>query len=313
MTITPFDARSVTNATRILHQGGVVAFPTETVYGLGADATQDDAVAKVFSIKGRPAINPLIIHVGRPDWVAGLAQPDGRFDALTRAFWPGPLTLVLRRRPDCPVSAAVSAGLESIAVRQPNHPAALDLLKQVKRPLAAPSANPSGHVSPTKAQHVEEDLGDHIDMILDGGACPTGIESTVLDITTETAHILRPGAIDANSLADVIGPVSDRIEAAAAIISPGQMAKHYAPSLPVRLNVPTANQGEALIGFGVAPEATINLSPTGDLVEAATALFATLRALDDPSQFSAIAVMPIPNEGLGCAINARLSRAAAGR
>ena len=313
MTISPADEQSLVNATRILHQGGVVAFPTETVYGLGADATQDDAVEKVFAIKGRPSINPLIVHVGRSDWVAGLAQPDGRFDALTRAFWPGSLTLVLRRRPDSPVSAAVSAGLETIAVRQPNHPVALELLTHVKRPLAAPSANPSGHVSPTTAQHVEEDLGDRIDLILDGGACPTGIESTVLDITSETARILRPGAIDANALSDIVGPIEDHGEEVATITSPGQLAKHYAPSLPVRLNAPSANEGEALIGFGVAPKATVNLSASGDLVEAAAALFATLRALDDPNRYSAIAVMPIPDQGVGRAINDRLSRAAAGR
>ncbi len=313
MTVCLADDQSLSTAADILLGGGVVAFPTETVYGLGADATQDAAVAKVFSIKGRPAVNPLIVHVGRPDWVAGLALPDGRVDALTRTFWPGPLTLVLRRRPDSPVSSAVSAGLQTIAVRQPNHPVALELLTQVKRPLAAPSANPSGHVSPTTAQHVEGDLGDRIDLILDGGACPTGIESTVLDITSETTCILRPGAIDANALSDIIGPVTDQMEDNVVITSPGQLAKHYAPSLPVRLNASAAAKDEALIGFGDASNAVINLSPSGDLIEAAAALFAALRALDDPSRFSGIAVMPIPDKGLGRAINDRLSRAATGR
>lgn len=321
MTIHLADDSALNAAAGLLRSGEVVAFPTETVYGLGADATQDDAVAKVFAIKGRPAFNPLIVHIGRPDWVAGLALPDGRVDALTRAFWPGPLTLVLRRRPDSPVARAVSAGLDTIAVRQPDHPVASALLTLVKRPLAAPSANPSGHVSPTTAAHVAADFGEKLELILDGGACPTGIESTVLDLSGESARILRPGAIGAAALAKLIGPVTEGNEEDASLASapssplssPGQLAKHYAPGLPVRLNAAAADTGEALIGFGVAPEATVNLSPHGDLSEAASNLFATLRALDDPARFSAIAVMPIPEEGIGRAINDRLVRAAAGR
>ena len=313
MTMRPADDEAVREAAHLLRSGGLVAFPTETVYGLGADATQGKAVAKVYAVKGRPAVNPLIVHVGRPDWVAGLALPDGRVDALTRSFWPGPLTLVLKRRPDSPVSTAVSAGLDTIAVRQPNHPVALELLADVKRPLAAPSANPSGHVSPTTAKHVHDDLGDRVDLILDGGVCSTGIESTVLDLTSDTARILRPGAIDTHVLSGVIGAVEDKQDTGAPITSPGQLAKHYAPRLPLRLNAASAEEGEALIGFGEAPDATVNLSPSEDLAEAASALFAALRDVDDPGRFSAIAVMPIPDEGLGRAINDRLSRAAAGR
>lgn len=316
MTLHPADDAGIAAAAGHLHSGGVVAFPTETVYGLGADATQDDAVAKIFAIKGRPSFNPLIVHVGRPDWLAGLAQPDGRVDVLTRAFWPGPLTLVLPRRSDTPVSKHVSAGLDTIAVRQPNHPVAAKLLAATKRPLAAPSANLSGHVSPTLAQHVLGDLGDKLDIILDGGPCQTGLESTVLDLTTDTARILRPGVIQAADIAALIGDIADspaKSEEADAVTSPGQLAKHYAPSLPVRLNANAADDKEAFLGFGKAARATLNLSTSGDMGEAAAKLFAALRELDDPKRFRGIAVAPIPDTGLGIAINDRLRRAAQGR
>lgn len=319
MTLHPADDAGIAAAAGHLHSGGVVAFPTETVYGLGADATQDDAVAKIFAIKGRPSINPLIVHVGRPDWLAGLAQPDGRVDVLTRAFWPGPLTLVLPRRPDTPVSKYVSAGLDTIAVRQPNHPVAAKLLAATKRPLAAPSANLSGHVSPTLAQHVHSDLGDKLDMILDGGPCQTGLESTVLDLTADTARILRPGVIQAADIAALIGDLAEgpadpsSPHGAETITSPGQLAKHYAPSLPVRLNATSAEDKEAFLGFGKAARATLNLSTSGDMAEAAAKLFAALRELDDPERFRGIAVAPIPDTGLGIAINDRLRRAAQGR
>lgn len=312
------DSAAITAAAERLRAGGVVAFPTETVYGLGADATQDDAVARIFEIKGRPSFNPLIVHVGRPDWVAGLAEPDGRVDVLTRTFWPGPLSLVLRRRDDCPVAASVSAGLDTVAVRQPDHPVAAQLLAATKRPLAAPSANPSGHVSPTLAAHVSEDLGDHIDMILDGGPCTSGLESTVLDLTHDAARILRPGVIGIADLEPLIGTVELHTEGTGEqVASPGQLAKHYAPSLPLRLNAEHANTGEALIGFGDVSGADYNLSPSGDLSEAAAALFATLRAADDPDRFRGIAVSAIPDDGKstgpGHAINDRLRRAAQGR
>jgi L-threonylcarbamoyladenylate synthase len=313
MTIRLADDGSISAAVDLLRGGNVVAFPTETVYGLGADATQDNAVAKIFTIKGRPAFNPLIVHVARPDWVAGLAMPDGRVDILTRAFWPGPLTLVLRRRPDSPVALSVSPGLDTIAVRQPDHPVAAQLLSLVKRPLAAPSANPSGQVSPTTAAHVNADLGDRLDLILDGGACSTGIESTVLDLTGDTARILRPGAIGAADLSGLIGPVTEGPEGGPAISSPGQLDKHYAPALPVRLNAADARPGEALIGFSDTPDATLTLSASSDLNEAAANLFAALREVDDSAHFTGIAVMTIPDEGIGRAINDRLSRAAQGR
>ena len=313
MTIRPANDTGIVAAANLLRDGGVVAFPTETVYGLGADATQDDAVSKIFTIKGRPAHNPLIVHVERPDWVAGLALPDGRFDALIRAFWPGPLTLILQRRRDSPVSSVVSAGKDTIAVRQPDHDVASALLKQVKRPLAAPSANPSGHVSPTTAAHVHADLGPRLDLILDGGACRTGIESTVLDLTHEIPRILRPGSIDAAAITEIIGPVTTGTGQETPISSPGQLDKHYAPSLPVRLNADRADEGEALIGFGNTPLSTYDLSPSGDLAEAAANLFAALRNLDNSAQYSGIAVAPIPAEGIGRAINDRLSRASNGR
>lgn len=321
MTLHAADDAGIAAAAGHLHSGGVVAFPTETVYGLGADATQDDAVSKVFAIKGRPSFNPLILHVGRPDWLAGLALPDGRVDVLTRMFWPGPLTLVLPRRPDTPVSKHVSAGLDTVAVRQPDHPIAAKLLAATKRPLAAPSANLSGHVSPTLAEHVQSDLGDKVDMILDGGACQTGLESTVLDLTSDTARILRPGAIQATDIAALIGNIIDGTEqddptetgGERPITSPGQLAKHYAPSLPVRLNANSGDDKEAYLGFGESKRATLNLSAGADLAEAAAKLFAALRELDDPTRFRGIAIAPIPNTGLGVAINDRLRRAAQGR
>ncbi len=314
MTTFDIDAQTIAAAAERLRAGGVVAFPTETVYGLGADATQENAVARIFEIKGRPSFNPLIVHVGRPDWIAGLAEPDGRVDILSRTFWPGPLTLVLRRRAGSPVAKAVSAGLDTIAVRQPDHPVAAQLLAATKRPLAAPSANPSGHVSPTLAAHVAADLGDKVDMILDGGPCRSGLESTVLDLTHDTARILRPGVIGASDLEQLIGAVERHIDPEDTdISSPGQLAKHYAPALAVRLNAEAAEKGEALIGFGAVEGADFNLSPAGDLHQAAAALFATLRAADDPARFSGIAVSPIPDEGPGHAINDRLRRAALGR
>lgn len=314
MTAHPVDAATISAAADRLRAGGVVAFPTETVYGLGADATQAEAVARVFEIKGRPSFNPLIVHIGRPDWVAGLAEPDGRMDILTRTFWPGPLTLVLRRRSDCPVAPSVSAGLDTIAVRQPDHPVATQLLTATKRPLAAPSANPSGHISPTLAAHVEADLGDKVDMILDGGPCMSGLESTVLDLTHDTARILRPGVISPSDLEPLIGTVELHTEAKGnAVASPGQLSKHYAPALPLRLNAGDKTPGEAFIGFGPAPTADFNLSTTANLREAAANLFATLRAADDSTRFSGIAVSPIPDEDAGQAINDRLRRAAQGR
>ena len=305
----PADAESIAEGARILRAGGLVSFPTETVYGLGADATQDAAVARIFAAKGRPSFNPLIVHVADKTWVAGLAEPDGRFDQLARAFWPGPLALIMRRRHDCPASALVSAGLDSIAVRMPDHPVAQDLLRRTKRPIAAPSANLSGAVSPTMAAHVADSLGNTVDLLLDGGACRVGLESTVLDITGYVATILRPGAIAAADIAALIGPITTTTAETAAPKSPGQLPSHYAPGLPLRMNARDAGPDEAFLGFGATAKATLNLSPAGDLIEAAANLFGMIRALDDPTRFKAIAVAPVPEEGIGIAINDRLRRA----
>lgn len=302
----------VAQAAQILRAGGLVALPTETVYGLAADATQGKAVARIFEAKGRPSFNPLIVHVGGTDWVTAFVQTDERFDRLARAFWPGPLTMVLPRRIDCPVSELVSAGLPSLALRLPAHPLARAILEAAQRPLAAPSANRSGTVSPTEAAHVAASLGDAVDLIVDGGPCQVGIESTVLDLTGRAA-ILRPGVITAEEIAAVIGPVTAAASDPTAPKSPGQLAAHYAPSIPLRMNAAGAAPGEALLGFGATPAATLNLSPTGELREAAANLFAMIRALDDPAHYAGIAVTPIPPTGIGLAINDRLERAARGR
>jgi L-threonylcarbamoyladenylate synthase len=305
------NAEAIAEAARILRGGGLVSFPTETVYGLGGDATQSRAVARIFAAKGRPRFNPLIVHVADRTWVAGMAIPDGRFDKLARAFWPGPLTLVMHRRRDCPAVDLVSAGLDSIAVRMPDHDIAQELLRAVKRPLAAPSANLSGTISPTSAAHVATSLGANVDMIIDGGACRVGLESTVLDLTHHAPQILRPGAITAEQLSAVIGPVHVATSDPAAPKAPGQLASHYAPALALRLNATDTRPGEALIGFGAGANTAFNLSLGKDLVEAAANLFAMMRAADDPSRFTGIAVAPIPETGIGIAINDRLKRAAA--
>ena len=288
-------------------------FPTETVYGLGGDATSDNAVAAIFAAKGRPSFNPLIAHVASPDQAEDLVEMDATARLLAARFWPGPLTLVLKRRPDSPVSLLASAGLDSVAVRMPDHPVALALIKAAGRPLAAPSANRSGRISPTRAEHVAECLGRRVDIILDGGPCRVGVESTVLDLTEEPPTLLRPGGLAVEDLETVLGrPIRRSAGSPDAPRSPGQLESHYAPALPVRLNAPAADAGEALLGFGPAAAATLNLSPAGDPTEAAAHLFAMLRALDRP-EFKGIAVMPIPEKGLGLAINDRLRRAAAPR
>jgi L-threonylcarbamoyladenylate synthase len=303
---------SIAQAAQTLRSGGLVAFPTETVYGLGADATNDQAVAAIFQAKGRPSFNPLIAHVADDADAALLGRMDERAQELAKRFWPGPLTLVLERTPDCPVSLLASAGLGSVAVRMPAHPVALDLIRAVGRPLAAPSANRSGRVSPTRADHVAQCLGGRVPLILDGGPCDVGVESTVLDLTTPVATLLRPGGVDLDALAQVLGqpPVLSLADPQAPK-SPGQLDSHYAPGLPVRLNQTSAPEGWALLGFGAVP-GTMTLSAKGDAVEAAANLFAMLRALDRP-EFQGIAVAPIPERGLGHAINDRLTRAAAPR
>lgn len=295
----------------MLVQGKVVAFPTETVYGLGADATSDRAIASIYAIKNRPTFNPLIIHVGSPQDAAALVETDARALLLMKHFWPGPLTLVLPRKAQSPISLLASAGLESIAIRQPDHPVALALIRQAGRPIAAPSANRSGSISPTQAQHVRDSLGNAVELILDGGPCRVGVESTVLDLTQDQPTILRPGGIDRHRIESILGQTVQSATDHGPIIAPGMMRSHYAPDRPVRLNQQTANPGEALLAFGPSyPNATLNLSVRGDLTEAAANLFAMMRHLDTPA-YSAIAVTPIPDQGLGLAINDRLNRAAA--
>jgi L-threonylcarbamoyladenylate synthase len=313
--IEPASPEAIGRAAALLRTGALVAFPTETVYGLGGDATNDRAVACIFAAKGRPRFNPLIVHV------PGLAEAEalGAFDARARdlaaRFWPGPLSLVLPRRPESGLSLLVSAGLDTVALRVPAHPVAQDLLRQAGRPVAAPSANRSGRVSPTMAEHVAAELGGSA-MIIDGGRCPVGVESTVLDLTGAEPLLLRPGGVTLEALSEMLGPVSVAGAGGAAPRSPGMLPSHYAPRLPVRLDATAARPGEALLAFG--PEAppgfaeVLFLSRRGDPVEAAANLFAMLRRLDRPV-FCGIAVMPIPEQGLGRAINDRLHRAAAPR
>ena len=310
------DAAAVADAARILRAGGLVAFPTETVYGLGADATDDDAVARIFTAKNRPRTNPLIVHCLTLEEVAAQVVVTRDAEALAARFWPGPLTLVLHRRAEATLSPLVGGGGETIAMRLPRGRVAQDLIAATARPIAAPSANRAGTVSPTTADHVARALGDRIDLILDGGACPVGIESTVLDLTGAHPTVLRPGGVTAEDIAQVLG----RRPSAAAdpgsgkpVAAPGLLGRHYAPGRPLRLDARRVHAGEALLAFGPHPPRgaahSLNLSPTGDLTEAAANLFAMLRALDDP-RFDAIAVMPVPNTGFGRAINDRLRRAA---
>ncbi|MDX6750067.1 L-threonylcarbamoyladenylate synthase [Geminicoccaceae bacterium 1502E] len=307
---------TVAEAARLLKEGRLVAFPTETVYGLGADATSDAAVAAIYRAKGRPACNPLIVHVAGLEEALRLARLDARARRLAARFWPGPLTMVLPRRADCGLSPGLAAGLPSVAIRVPAHPLAHALLVAAGLPVAAPSANPSGRISPTEARHVAEDLGEAVAAVLDGGPCPVGLESTVVDLARpDTAVLLRPGGLPRAAIEELVGPLASPGEAEAPR-SPGQLASHYAPRLPVRLDATEPLPGEALLAFGpevpAGARATRNLSPSGDPGEAARNLFRMLRELDE-SGATAIAVMPIPAHGLGEAIRDRLRRAAAPR
>jgi L-threonylcarbamoyladenylate synthase len=307
-------------AAALLRDGALVAFPTETVYGLGADARNGRAVAAVFEAKGRPHFNPLICHY--PDAEAAFAEviADARARALAARFWPGPLTLVLPRRPECRVDLLAGAGLDTLAVRVPAHPLALDLLRLVGRPVVGPSANRSGQVSPTTAAHVLEGLSGRIAAVLDGGPCAIGVESTVLDLSTRKALLLRPGGVPVEAIEAAIGRVGRPPAAPAILRGPGMLASHYAPALPLRLDATTVAADEALLAFGPRPlpgsGALWNLSPAGDVVEAAARLFAGLRWLDAAGQrlgLARIAAMAVPEMGLGTAINDRLVRAAAPR
>lgn len=309
------DEKGISEAARILRAGGLVAFPTETVYGLGADARNGNAVARIFEAKQRPQFNPLIVHL--PDVAA--ARLHGVFDdgaeKLAAAFWPGPLTLVLTRTASTPISNLASAGGETIALRVPGHSVAQALLVAAACPVAAPSANRSGRVSPTNAAHVAASLGGRVDLILDGGACPGGLESTIIDLAGECPALLRPGLITRDAVEEQIGPVVLPDERAG-VRAPGMLPSHYAPEARLRLDADAPGEGEAWLGFGGGLAMTgvpsRNLSPSGDLVEAAANLFAMLHDLDS-SGMSGIAVAPIPEEGLGIPINDRLRRAAAPR
>lgn len=314
MTLVTATSQAIADAAAALRAGQLVAFPTETVYGLGADATNARAVAAIFEAKGRPRFNPLIMHVASMQAVSTLGHLTATGHKLAAAFWPGPLTLVLMKAPGCPVADLATAGLDTIAVRLPAHPIGRALLQAAGVPIAAPSANRSGHVSPTTAAHVDADLADRVAMILDGGATSVGLESAVVDVTGDTPVILRLGGVTREDIARVLGcPVALAGEENVAPSSPGMLARHYAPATRLRLDAHDVRAGEALLAFGPAlpPHSgpAINLSPSGDLTEAAANLFAALRTLD-ASGATAIAVMPIPAYGLGEAINDRLQRAA---
>lgn len=294
------DAAGIAQAARILESGGLVAVPTETVYGLAARADDDDAVARIYSAKGRPGFNPLIVHVRDREQASRFAQFDPAATDLANRYWPGPLTLVLPRRADAPLAAAVTAGLPTVALRAPAHPVMRALLDSVAFPLAAPSANRSGFISPTTADHVLASLDGRIDLVLDGGPCFAGLESTIVAVRESGAvELLRPGPLDLGAMM----PADGSIEA------PGQLASHYAPGKPVRLDAVAVQPGEFLIGFGPVP-CDANLSEAGDLVEAASRLYACLHLAAGSSR-ARIAVSPVPDEGVGQAINDRLRRAAA--
>lgn len=323
--ITANDA-AIAEAAAVLKAGGLVGMPTETVYGLAGNALDGAAIAKIFEAKGRPQFNPLIVHFAEGVDAEDYVLMDERSRALASKFWPGPLTMILPKVKDCHVSELASAGLPTLAVRVPGHDVARKLIKMAGVPVAAPSANVSGTISPTTPKHVADSLGDKVDMILAAGACAVGLESTVLDLSGEAPVILRPGVVSAQDIEAVIGGrVEYELEAAEKPKSPGQLLRHYAPSIPLRLNAVDVDPGEALLAFGqerfmavrgvggvkdMAEEMKRNLSESGDLHEAAANLFAFLKVLE-VSGASRIAVMNIPDTGLGIAINDRLKRAAA--
>lgn len=316
--------KSIAEAAELLKFGEIVVIPTETVYGLAANALDTKAVQKIFNAKKRPSFNPLITHIADLKQVDDLVVMTDEARKVVDAFWPGPLTLILKSKTDNGISDLVSAGLETLAVRMPSHKIARDVIKQAGVPIAAPSANSSGEPSATTPKHVAESLGDNIDYILGAGACDVGLESTVLDLSGDRPTILRPGAITADDLQPYLGDVDEEFVAKDKPKSPGQLLKHYSPSIPVRLNAVDVEQGEALLAFGsikfmgvqggggasnLAESAYRNLSEETDLEEAAKNLFMMLRDLDQP-EHKAIAVMNIPDAGIGKAINERLVRAA---
>ncbi|MGR3572051.1 L-threonylcarbamoyladenylate synthase [Brevirhabdus sp.] len=309
------DAIGLDAAAELLGAGGLVAFPTETVYGLGADARNDRAVARVFEAKGRPQFNPLIVHLPDLEAARAIAHLNPLAEDLAAAFWPGALTLVVPLRPDAGLSPLVTAGLPTVGIRVPDSPVAQSLLRRFPAPVAAPSANPSGRISPTSAAHVLEGLSGRIEAVLDGGSCAVGLESTIVLPDRDCPRLLRPGGIPHETIERAIG----RPLAAGPVVedhapgSPGQMSSHYAPRAPLRLEARSARDPEVYLGFAAAPGCDLNLSPAGDLTEAAANLFGYLRRMDALAQGRRIAVSPIPDHGLGRAINDRLRRAAAPR
>ncbi|MEA2886392.1 MAG: L-threonylcarbamoyladenylate synthase [Bradyrhizobium sp.] len=314
---------AMADAARSLRDGGLVAFPTETVYGLGADATNAAAVARLYAAKGRPSFNPLIAHLSDLEAARRIADFDAQATLLAKAFWPGPLTLVLPKAPGCAVADLATAGLDTIAVRVPAHPVARQILRAFGGPVVAPSANLSGHVSPTTAAHVQNDLEGRIDLIVDGGAVEVGVESTIVGCF-DIPMLLRPGGVPRGEIERVLGrallqPPDDANSDSGQPLAPGMLASHYAPRTKVRLNADRLEAGEALLAFGPhaipgvdVASVVMNLSARGDLTEAAANLFSYLRTLDARGA-RAIAVMPVPHHGLGEAINDRLRRAAVGR
>lgn len=317
MTIVEPTAATIVAAAKLLIDGKLVAFPTETVYGLGGDATNERAVAAIFEAKGRPQFNPLISHVLDTAEAQRFVRWSDTAERLASRFWPGALTLVLPRAEGSTIALLATAGLDTVAIRAPSHPVAQALIRAAGRPIAGPSANRSGAISPTHAEHVAESLGARVPMIIDGGPCLVGVESTVLDLSGGAPILLRPGGVSREAIEAVIGRIalSDALPTGdAARKSPGQLASHYAPSRPVRLEATEAGADEGLLAFGPdVPSGAmlmLNLSPAGDLAEAAANLFAMMRALDRPG-IGRIAVMSVPETGLGLAINDRLRRAAA--
>jgi L-threonylcarbamoyladenylate synthase len=321
--VLPAGAAAIATAAGVLAEGGLVAFPTETVYGLGADAGNAGAIARLYEAKGRPAFNPLIAHVSDLAAARRIALFDGQALRLAEAFWPGPLTLVLPRALSCPVAELATAGLDTVAIRVPSHKIARDIIRAFGGAVVAPSANLSGHVSPTTAEHVSGDLAGRIDLIVDGGPVEVGVESTIVGCFSDPV-LLRPGGLPRADIERVLGhpllsPPPDVEGDDAQPIAPGMLASHYAPRTRVRLNASDVHVGEALLAFGPArisraecASVVMNLSARGDLAEAAANLFGYLRTLDKKNA-DAIAVMPIPDDGLGEAINDRLRRAAVGR
>jgi L-threonylcarbamoyladenylate synthase len=302
---------NISYAASVIKSGGLVAFPTETVYGLGANVYNAKAVASIFAAKGRPAFNPLISHIAEKDFLKEYAAVDSRVLALAEKFWPGPLTFVLKRIDENPALDLACAGLKTVTVRMPDHPTALSLIKSSGVPIVAPSANRSQTVSPTTAQHVADSLGDKVDVILDGGPCRVGVESTIIDVTGKNVVLLRAGGIALEDLEAFLGEkvlISHGNPDLPS--SPGQMLKHYAPSHDFRINAASREPDEFFIGFGKVADCDINLSLSGDLCEAAANLFAYMRLADSQDKYSKIAMSPIPECGLGLAINDRIRRAA---